>query len=63
MAAYWLVSAPGDPRPEDTWGLIKEKTGGVSVNHKFNIPDLKVSLYKFTNIMCYRYFVVCSSII
>ncbi|XP_064384156.1 V-type proton ATPase subunit C 1-A-like [Halichondria panicea] len=42
MAAYWLVSAPGDPKPENTWGLIKEKTGGVSVNHKFNIPDLKV---------------------
>ncbi len=42
MAEYWIISAPGDPRPEDTWGIIKEKTGGVSVNHKFNIPDLKV---------------------
>ena len=44
MAEYWLVSAPGDPRPENTWEAIKEKTGGVSVTHKFNLPDLKVQV-------------------
>ncbi len=43
MSEFWLVSAPGDPRPEDTWTLIKDKTSSLSVNYKFHIPsDLKV---------------------
>ena len=38
------MSAPGDPRPEDTWSSIKEKTSSLSVNHKFSIPsELKVA--------------------
>jgi len=44
MAEYWLVSAPGDPSPQDTWNYINEKTSGNSANHKFAIPnELKVS--------------------
>ena len=43
MAEYWLVSAPGDPSPQDTWNYITEKTSTLSVNHKFCIPsELKV---------------------
>ncbi len=42
MAEYWLVSAPGDPSPHETWEKIKEQTGSLAINHKFNIPELKV---------------------
>ena len=42
MAEYWLVSAPGEATPEDTWALINEKTASLATNHKLNIPDLKV---------------------
>lgn len=41
-AEYWLVSAPGDPTPEDTWRAVNERTGNLSANSKFHIPDLKV---------------------
>ena len=44
MAEYMLVSAPGEPTPERTWGLINEKTNSLSINNKFSIPELKVSL-------------------
>ncbi len=44
MAEFWLVSAPGDPRPEDTWNLIKERTGSLTSSQKFTIPgELKVN--------------------
>ena len=44
MAEYWLVSAPGEPRPEDTWTLIKDKTSSHCMNYKFTIPsELKVT--------------------
>lgn len=44
MSEFWLVSAPGDPKPEDTWTLIKDRTSSLSVNYKFHIPsELKVS--------------------
>lgn len=43
MSEFWLVSAPGDPNPEDTWTLIKDRTSSLSVNYKFHIPsELKV---------------------
>lgn len=42
MAEYWLVSAPGEPTPRETWEKIKEQTGSLSINHRFNIPELKV---------------------
>ena len=44
MAEYWLVSAPGEATPEDTWALINEKTASLATNHKLNIPDLKVGV-------------------
>lgn len=44
MSELWLVSAPGDPKPEDTWTLIKDRTSSLSVNYKFHIPsELKVN--------------------
>lgn len=39
---FWLVSVPGDPLPKDSWDAVTEKTGHLSANHKFNIPELKV---------------------
>ena len=44
MAEYWLVSAPGDPTPKDTWDGIKERTETLSLVNKFTLPDLKVFL-------------------
>ena len=42
MAEYWLVSAPGDPTPKETWEEIKDKTGTMSLVNKLTLPDLKV---------------------
>jgi V-type H+-transporting ATPase subunit C len=38
----WIVSAPGDKTPQDTWEKLNSATGSISTNNKFNIPDLKV---------------------
>ncbi|PAV92198.1 hypothetical protein WR25_08978 [Diploscapter pachys] len=38
----WLVSAPGGKNANDAWGKLNRCTGNLSVNNKFNIPDLKV---------------------
>ena len=38
----WIVSAPGDKTPQDTWDKLNSATGSLSTNNKFNIPDLKV---------------------
>ncbi|VDD86614.1 unnamed protein product [Enterobius vermicularis] len=38
----WLVSAPGEKTPQDTWDKLNRATGNLSNNYKFNIPDLKV---------------------
>lgn len=38
----WIVSAPGDKTPQDTWEKLNSSTGSISTNNKFNIPDLKV---------------------
>lgn len=39
----WLISAPGEPTPLETWDRLQQATQNLSVNNKFNIPDLKVS--------------------
>ncbi|PAV76199.1 hypothetical protein WR25_21342 [Diploscapter pachys] len=38
----WLVSAPGEKNANDAWDKLNRCTGNLSVNNKFNIPDLKV---------------------
>jgi V-type H+-transporting ATPase subunit C len=41
---YWLISAPGDKTGQQTFDKLNTATGKsqLSVNAKFNIPDLKV---------------------
>uniref|UniRef100_A0A915LFN9 V-type proton ATPase subunit C n=2 Tax=Meloidogyne javanica TaxID=6303 RepID=A0A915LFN9_MELJA len=38
----WLISAPGESTPLETWDRLQQTTQNLSVNSKFNIPDLKV---------------------
>ncbi|CAH0381851.1 unnamed protein product [Bemisia tabaci] len=44
MSEYWLISAPGEKTCQQTWDTLNNYTsnGGLSVNYKFAIPDLKV---------------------
>ncbi|OWR49667.1 putative Vacuolar ATP synthase subunit C [Danaus plexippus plexippus] len=44
MSEYWLISAPGDKTCQQTWDTLNNatKSGSLSVNYKFPIPDLKV---------------------
>ena len=47
MTEYWLISAPGDKTCQQTWETLNNvtsKQNTLSVNYKFHIPDLKVSL-------------------
>lgn len=39
---FWLISAPGERTPLQTWDACRAKTEGLSLNYRFNIPDLKV---------------------
>ncbi|VDK71980.1 unnamed protein product [Litomosoides sigmodontis] len=38
----WLISAPNEGSPQETWDKLNRTTGAMSVNYKFNVPDLKV---------------------
>ncbi|VIO86707.1 Uncharacterized protein BM_BM13998 [Brugia malayi] len=38
----WLISAPNEGSPQETWDKLNRTTGNMSVNYKFNVPDLKV---------------------
>ncbi|XP_026740775.1 V-type proton ATPase subunit C [Trichoplusia ni] len=44
MSEYWVISAPGDKTCQQTWDTLNNatKSGSLSVNYKFPIPDLKV---------------------
>eukprot|EP01136_Pigoraptor_vietnamica_P034448 Opistho-1_new@98440 len=41
---YWLIAAPADRTREQTWEKLQSRTAslGLSVNYKFDIPELKV---------------------
>jgi V-type H+-transporting ATPase subunit C len=42
---YWLISAPGDKTPQQTWEKLNKATAvdnQLSTNFPFHIPDLKV---------------------
>ncbi|KAA0192899.1 Atp6v1c [Hyalella azteca] len=42
---YWLISAPGDKTPQNTYDKLNKATAidnQLSINHPFHIPDLKV---------------------
>lgn len=48
MTEYWLISAPGDKTCQQTWETLNNvtsKQNNLSVNYKFHIPDLKVSIH------------------
>lgn len=38
----WLVSAPGEKSPQETWDRLQSSTSSISSNYKFTVPDLKV---------------------
>lgn len=45
MTEFWLISAPGEKTCQQTWDKLMvatTRTNNLSVNNKFNIPDLKV---------------------
>nr|QWN59101.1 vacuolar ATPase subunit C [Henosepilachna vigintioctopunctata] len=45
MTEYWLISAPGEKTCQQTWETMNNltsKQNSLSVNYKFQIPDLKV---------------------
>jgi len=42
MSEFWLISAPGEKTPQQAWEACKSKTDGLSLNYKFNLPELKV---------------------
>lgn len=50
MTEFWLISAPGEKTCQQTWDklmMATTRTNSLSVNNKFNIPDLKVSHLSF----------------
>lgn len=52
MSEYWVISAPGEKTCQQTWDSLNNatKSGSLSVNYKFPIPDLKVRQFLiFTN--------------
>ncbi|XP_022096398.1 V-type proton ATPase subunit C 1-A-like [Acanthaster planci] len=45
LTEFWLISAPGDKTCQQTWEKLNNVTSkptAMSMNNKFNIPDLKV---------------------
>lgn len=47
MTEFWLISAPGEKTCQQTWDKMMAattRTNNLSTNHKFSIPDLKVSI-------------------
>ena len=45
MSEFWLISAPGQKTTQQTWESCKAKSEEFSMIYKFNLPDLKVSLF------------------
>lgn len=56
---FWLISAPGEKTCQQTWEVMNNvtaKQNNLSINHKFHVPDLKVSIYACTRVtQCYGY--------
>uniref|UniRef100_A0A8C6TUL5 V-type proton ATPase subunit C n=1 Tax=Neogobius melanostomus TaxID=47308 RepID=A0A8C6TUL5_9GOBI len=47
MTEFWLISAPGEKTCQQTWDKMMAATtrpNVLSTNHKFSIPDLKVTI-------------------
>lgn len=41
----WIISAPGEKTPQETWDRLQNATANLSTNFKFNVPDLKVNFF------------------
>lgn len=60
MAEYWLISAPGDKTPQQTYINLKGRMTGLSPVFQLNLPELKVCnviFIQFLNSAPYLYFV------
>ena len=42
MTEYWLISAPGDKTPQQTYMNLKGRMTGLSPVFQLNLPELKV---------------------
>lgn len=42
MSEFWLISAPGQKTPQQTWETCKSKVEDLAMIYKFNLPELKV---------------------
>jgi len=42
MTEFWLISAPGDRSPQQTWEKCKAATRELSTNYRLSLPELKV---------------------
>lgn len=50
VSEFWLISAPGEKTPHQTWEVLNNvtaKQNNLSVNFKFHIPDLKVIFQRY----------------
>lgn len=44
MAEFWLISAPGDKTPQQTYLSLKARMTGLSPVFQLNLPELKVGI-------------------
>jgi len=59
MAEYWLISAPGDKTPQQTYVNLKGRMTGLSPVFQLNLPELKVGnviLFVYDVIICIAIF-------
>lgn len=59
MTEFWLISAPGEKTCQQTWDKMMAATINLSSNHKFNIPDLKVSMVLWDPLLVLQNFLQC----
>lgn len=39
---FWLISAPGEKTPQETWEKLNRTVSSLATPCKFSIPNLKV---------------------
>lgn len=52
MAEYWLISAPGDKTPQQTYANLKSKMTGLSPVFQLQLPELKVMVIWSDYVYC-----------
>jgi len=43
MSEFWMISAPGQKTPQQTYESCRAKCEELSMIYKFSLPELKVS--------------------